>query len=50
MERTQGDALQGGLGTCPEPHTLNSGTEKLTENSQAQKEDRNVERTSKSMD
>lgn len=42
MESTQGDALQGGLGTCPEPHTLNSGTEKLTENSQAQKEDRNV--------
>lgn len=43
MERTQGDALEGGLGRLPEPHTLNSGTEKLTENSQAQKEDRNVE-------
>lgn len=43
MERTQGDALEGGLGSLPEPHTLNSGTEKLTENSQTQKEDRNVE-------
>ena len=36
MERTQGDALEGGLGSLPEPHTLNSGTEKLTENSQLQ--------------